>query len=215
MASHHPPETSRFNKSQHVKYWLRCLKTFLPTLYQSNDSSRMTLAFFTLSSLDLLDALNTRTTALERKAYVDWIYQCQHPTGGFRGFTGTKFGLSRNEHNACWDPANLAATYFALVALMILEDDLERVRVSECLGWLRQLQQDDGSFGEGITVKGRVAGGQDVRFCYCAAAVRWILRQTGRCTLDMDEEDVNVGNLASFIVSVQVREISAPRSCVR
>ena len=202
MAPQSAVDSSTFNKKQHIKYWLRCLKTHLPTLYQSNDSSRMTLAFFILSALDLLDALHTNTSDEERKAYVDWIYRCQHPNGGFRGFTGADMGSLREEQNQCWDPANLAATYFALGALMILGDNLEKVKKSECMRWLRQLQLEDGSFGEAQLTEGRIVGGRDVRFCYCAAAVRRILKQYRPSTVG--DDDVDVDSMEKFILSLQV-----------
>ena len=165
----------------------------------------MTLAFFILSALDLLDVLHTHTSAEERKAYVDWIYRCQHPSGGFRGFTGADVGALRDEQNQGWDPANLAATYFALAALMILGDDLKKVKVSECLHWLRQLQLEDGSFGEAQKKKGRVIGGRDVRFCYCAAAVRRILKQYGPSAVGGVVSDIDVETMERFILSLQVR----------
>lgn len=51
-----------FNTERHVKYYLRCLKTFLPTAYISNDSNRMLLAYLTLSGLDVLGVLQSKTT---------------------------------------------------------------------------------------------------------------------------------------------------------
>src|SRR5262245_11452053 len=112
-------ELSAFRKDRHIRYFLRCLKTVLPTEYMSNDSNRMTLAFFTIAGLDLLGILDTNTTPAERKGYIDWIYHCQVPSGGFRGFTGTDFGAEkRTFDNECWDPANLPATYFALATLL-------------------------------------------------------------------------------------------------
>lgn len=207
MAPERAFDLSTFHKAQHIKYWLRCLKTHLPTLYQSNDASRMTLAFFILSALDLLDALHTHTSSEEREAYVRWIYRCQHPNGGFRGFTGADVGPLRDVKNEGWDPANLAASYFALAALMILGDNLEKVKVTECLTWLRQVQLEDGSFGEAKAKEGRIVGGRDVRFCYCAAAVRWILRHNAPSTVDDAENDIDVGNLQKFILSLQVRYV--------
>lgn len=194
-----------FNKAQHIKYWLRCLKTHLPTQYTPNDSQRTTLAFFILSALDLLGVLHERTSEAERAAYIDWIYRCQHPDGGFRGFTGTDVGEARNAGNSCWDPANVAATYFSLAALTVLGDGLQRVRRRECLKWIKSLQLADGSFGEALGESGKVEGGMDVRFCYCAAAVRWMLR-----LVSYEEEvnivDINVEALVGFITSSQVRD---------
>jgi geranylgeranyl transferase type-1 subunit beta len=86
--------------------------------------------------------------------------------------------------------ANIAATSFALLLLALLTDEensdtafsgVDRVRT---LQWLRRLQRDDGSFGEvlvQVPEKGdketyMVAGGRDMRYCYFAAMIRWMLR---------------------------------------
>ena len=204
MSSSTLPDRSLFTKERHIKYWLRCLKTYLPNAYTSNDSNRMTLAFFTVSALDLLGVLHEKTTSSERRDFVDWIYLCQHPSGGFRGFTGTKFGCgARRDETGRWDPANLAGTFFALMALAVLGDDLTRVGRRECLIWLTKLQCDDGSFGEMLGEGATIEGGQDVRFCYLAAAVRWVLRGTGEGLEDV--EDIDVDNLAIFVMASKVR----------
>jgi len=176
MADLATPEAAVLIKARHVKYWLRCLKTLLPHHYTGNDSNRMYLAFLILCALDLLSALDTALTPEERRSYTDWIYHCQHPNGGFRMWPGTDFGPLANEGNAAWDPANLPATYFALTSLIILNDDLGRVKRGPTLAWLRTLQRaDDGSFGE-TSVNGHIEGGRDPRFAYCATGVRYILR---------------------------------------
>ncbi|KAL9638349.1 MAG: hypothetical protein Q9204_001537 [Flavoplaca sp. TL-2023a] len=192
---------SEFNKSTHIRYFLRCLKTFLPTAYTSNDSQRMTLAFFVLCGIDLLGALDTNITADERAGYVDWIYGCQHPHGGFRGFTGANLGEERTMDNEYWDPANIAATYFALASLAILGDDLTRVNRAPCLRWLKRLQLSDGTFGEALGPGGEADGGRDMRFCYCAVIIRWILAGETR-----DEEDIDVDGLVRFIEASQTYE---------
>ncbi|KAI4186920.1 MAG: hypothetical protein L6R41_003150 [Letrouitia leprolyta] len=191
------------NKSSHVRYFLRCLKTLLPTAYTSNDSQRMTLAFFILCALDILDALDSNTNEAEKTAFIDWIYRCQHPDGGFRGFTGADLGAKKNQENQCWDPANIAATYFALTSLAILGDDLGRVKRKECLKWLKRLQLQDGTFGEALSVGGEVRGGRDMRFCYCAAAIRWILDND-----DGEISDIDVDKLMSFFEASQVSSLS-------
>ncbi|TKA63719.1 hypothetical protein B0A49_06955, partial [Cryomyces minteri] len=190
-----------FDTKRHVTYWLRCLKTFLPNVYTANDSNRMTFAFFVVSALDLLDCLVPHTTAAEREGYAQWIYHCQHPAGGFRAFPGTDFGERRSAQNECWDPANLPATYFALATLLVLGDDLERVKRRECLAWLAKLQRPDGGFGETL-VNGRIEGGSDTRFGYCATGVRWILRGTVEGPVE-GVEDVNVDQ---FVQCVRLSE---------
>lgn len=192
-----------FTKDRHVKYFLRCLKTFLPSPYLASDSNRALLAFFIVSGLDILGALESNTTPDERKAYIEWIYHCQVPSGGFRGFTGTHFGLDkRSPDNEVWDPANLPATFFFLVLLLVLGDDLSRVKRKECLQWLRAMQRADGSFGEVLGTAGTVEGGRDLRFCCVAAGTRCILRghESGE-----DVEDINVNALVAFVEACQVR----------
>ncbi len=189
------PDRSVFNKQKHIKYWLRCLKTHLPTAYSPNDSQRVTLAFFILSALDLLGALHTHTTPVEREEYVGWILRCQHPGGGFRGFTGTMMG---EDHRFCeWDAANLPATYFALAGLAILGDGFDRVKRRECLEWVRGLQRANGSFGEGMGKEGKIEGAEDMRFAQLAAGVRWFLRRGETANAD----DINVEGLVGWIES--------------
>ena len=189
-------------RDRHSKYWLRCAKTFLPEAYTSNDSNRMTLAFFIVSALDLLDLLESKIEAKERDSWINWIYSCQLDSGGFRGFTGAKIGhkfrVLENEH---WDPANVPATFFALVTLLILRDDLSGVRKQECLAWLPKVQRADGSFGETLGENESIEGGSDLRFCCCAAGIRHILR--GR--RDMAVKDLDVDRLLAYIASCQVR----------
>lgn len=192
----------KLDVAKHTKYFLRTLKTFLPTAYQSNDSNRMSLAFFTLSGLDLLGSLHTNTTQEQRTDYIDWIYSNQHPDGGFRAFPGTDFGDRATAQNACWDPANLPATFFALCSLLILGDDLSRVDRQKCLQWLVRLQRPDGSFGETL-VNDTINGGTDSRFGYCATGVRYVLR--GTYEGDMDAcPDINLDNFVTCIRSAEV-----------
>lgn len=200
-------DTPLFLKEKHITYWLRCLRSPLPHQYTSNDSNRMTLAFFTISALDLLGVLYTRTTVTEREEYVSWIYRCQHPGGGFRGFPGTDFGAKATAENAVWDPANVPATYFALAALVILGDDLTRVDRKACLTWLRTVQRPDGSFGEGVGADHRVEGGMDTRFGYCAMVIRWILRGNVSGEVE-DVPDVKTDEMVECIHRSQV-------SCLR
>ena len=66
----------------------------------------MSLAFFALSTLELLGALDdtvddtdhgtgSALSRAEKAAYADWIYAQQHPDGGFRGspFVGLEVRL--------------------------------------------------------------------------------------------------------------------------
>ncbi|KAF7597439.1 hypothetical protein BBP40_003686 [Aspergillus hancockii] len=192
-----------FNKERHIKYFLRCLKTFLPHLYTSNDSNRILLAYFTVAGLDLLGELHNRTTPEERLGYIEWIYHCQVPSGGFRGFTGTNFGSERRTPaNEAWDPASIPSTFFALVILVTLGDDLSRVMRTECLQWLSKMQRENGSFGEVLGTDGNIEGGGDLRFCCFGAGTRYILRGKG----GHDPEgikDIDMDKLVAFIDACQ------------
>ncbi|KAB2572272.1 Geranylgeranyl transferase type-1 subunit beta [Lasiodiplodia hormozganensis] len=168
---------AQLSTPRQLTYWKRCLKTYLPHLYTSNDCNRMTLAFFIVAALDLLGAVRESCTEQERQDYIAWVYRNQHPDGGFRAAPAMDLAGARSADNGHWDPANLPATYFALQTLLVLGDDLQRVKRRECLQWLPRLQRpDDGSFGETLGEGGRIEGGHDTRFIYCAAGVRWILR---------------------------------------
>ncbi|KMU88764.1 geranylgeranyltransferase type I [Coccidioides immitis H538.4] len=193
-----------FWKDRHIKYFLRCLKTLLPHQYTPNDSNRMTLGFFIVAGLDLLGFLHASLSESERRAYANWVYHCQLSSGGFRGFTGTKFGDDdqRTAANEAWDPANLPATFFALVTLLILGDDLTRVRRKECLRWLRTMQREDGSFGEVLGANGQIEGGSDLRFCCCAAGIRYMLRGKDAEYLK-DVDDIDIRRLATYVEKCQ------------
>lgn len=198
-------ETATFHKERHVKYWLRCLKTVLPNGYQSADSSRLSLGFFTLAALDLLDVLDTHLTPIERQGYIDSIYHCQLPTGGFRSSPVHDLGDRGCQENACWDPPTIPMTFFALQSLLILGDDLSRVRRSDTLQWLPKLQRPDGGFGELLGPGEHIEGSNDLRFCCCAAGIRHVLR--GQYPVQ-GLPDINTELLASYIASCEVSVLS-------
>lgn len=169
------PET-QLNYARHIKYWRRNLKTLLPHFYTSNDANRMLLALFTVSALDILGDLDAALSDEERQGHIDWVYSCQLPEGGFRPWPGSNFGGLRNDENKRWDPAHIPGTFFALLTLVVLGDDLERVKRREILAWLVKMQRPEGSFGETLGEDGFVHGGNDSRFGFMAAAIRWTLR---------------------------------------
>ena len=195
---------SKLDKERHIKYWLRCLRSLLPTAYTSTDSSRMTLAFFILSALDLLGA--DVPSATERTSMQSWILKCQHPNGGFCGSPNHRYPdgyyVDVGQGERLMDPANLPATYFAILSLSYV-GSFEGIMRSKCLRWLKSLQRDDGSFGELVTEDGRIHGGKDMRYCYVATAIRWML---GGDELSGEEieDDIDVEKLVDHIRSGQV-----------
>lgn len=121
---------------------------------------------------------------------------------------GTDFGERANEANAKWDPANIPATYFALASLLILGDDLKRVRRKDTLRWVYAMQRDDGSFGETL-VEGRREGGRDPRFGYCATGIRHILRGARPPgPIDVDGESIDDIDLNKYVKCIRNSEVS-------
>jgi geranylgeranyl transferase type-1 subunit beta len=224
MANAHDPP---LDVELHLRYWAMCFRAPLPHHYLGNESNRMALAYFMVSSVDLLtppDHPKPILPAAERPRLREWILAHQHASGGFCG--SPSLVLPVGEHRG-WDfanqtpepdksgHANLASTAFALQLLAILADDdtaasayagVDRART---LGWLRRLQREDGSFGETLVeLPGRgwfVGGGYDMRYSYLAAMVRWILRGDVQPGDDAWVEDFDTGKMVEYIKNTQVR----------
>uniref|UniRef100_A0A8C2NS07 Geranylgeranyl transferase type-1 subunit beta n=1 Tax=Capra hircus TaxID=9925 RepID=A0A8C2NS07_CAPHI len=141
-----------FLRDRHVRFFQRCLQV-LPERYSSLETSRLTIAFFALSGLDMLDSLDV----VNKDDIIEWIYSLQVlPTEdrsnlnrcGFRGssYLGIPFNPSKNPGTAHpYDSGHIAMTYTGLSCLVILGDDLSRVNKEACLAGLRALQLEDGS----------------------------------------------------------------------
>jgi geranylgeranyl transferase type-1 subunit beta len=152
-----------------------------------------------------------------------WVLSHQHPGGGFSGSISLVFPLQEYDE---WDfetesrsleesgLASIAATLFALQLLALLADD-ESVRQAfkgvdrkKTLAWLKRLQREDGSFGEALRCLPNqgwfIAGGYDMRYCYIAAAIRWILRGDVEKGDPRWVEDIDVEGLVGYIRRSQV-----------
>jgi geranylgeranyl transferase type-1 subunit beta len=207
-------EEPKLQIEKHIKYWHRCLKSLLPTQYTSTDSSRMTLGFFILSALDLLNVGAENLPAKDRRDLRNWILKCQHPNGGFCGSPNHRYpdayytdvGNGRQQ----MDPANLPATFFAILSLSYV-GSLDGVKRDACLKWLKSLQREDGSFGELITQEGVIEGGRDMRYCHVATMIRWMLRGDVEDGDVPAEEDINVDKLVDHIRAGQVHSDGVQR----
>lgn len=224
MDPYDPP----LDTARHLRYWQRCLRTLLPHHYTSMDSTRLSLAFFVLASIDLLSPRTTAPpakpvlTPADRRRLRRWVLSCQHPDGGFCGSPTHVFPRATQTADHDSENAHIGGTYFALLLLAILAPDdddagaagafagVDRVRT---LRWLRRLQRpEDGSFGEAVydppviphadkDTKDTpiVAGGRDMRYCYLAAAVRWMLRGNRDPSDDEYVPDIDVSALVAHI----------------
>ncbi|KAM3563004.1 hypothetical protein ARSEF4850_002545 [Beauveria asiatica] len=189
---------------RHIKYWKRCHSSYLPAPYTANDSTRLTLACFIVSSLDLL---RSPLTAEERAAIQAWVLSLQHPDGGFCGSaTHAPAGASAGD-------ANLAATFFALVLLALAavggrqeESAFSGVKRTRLLRWLRRLQRnEDGAVGQ-MLWEGEPVGGHDVRNSYMAAGIRWMLRGDVEKGGEGWVEDLDLDKLVGFIANTQTHD---------
>ncbi|KAL2194076.1 terpenoid cyclases/protein prenyltransferase alpha-alpha toroid [Corynascus similis CBS 632.67] len=223
---------------RHLKYWKMCLQAPLPIHYLSNEGVRMTLAYFIVNSIRILEGgRDVESSSLERKPPLippqdhrrlrQWILSHQQPGGGFAPSSTL---LYPSQDYQSWEAetgaeeregaglANLPATLFALQLLALLADEdddddggarsaFDGVDRVQTLRWLRRLQRPDGSFGEVLKLlpgKGWfVGGGYDMRYCYIAASIRWMLRGDVKEGEEGWVEDFDTQGLARYILGSQ------------
>ncbi|KAI9331526.1 geranylgeranyltransferase type I beta-subunit-like protein [Zopfochytrium polystomum] len=188
-----------------AKYFRRCLN-ILPEPYTDLDASRLAAAFFGLSGLDLIGALDNEVKPLVKADWIDWIYAQQvlplkgsdsdnPPPSSRYGFrSGPWSGVKHDPHATHTEPlpydaSHLAMTYTALANLLILGDDLSRVNRKAITVSLRKLQQEDGCF-----LSSEYSGESDMRFLYSACASSFILN---------DWSGIDVNRAVDYIVKSQ------------
>lgn len=165
----------------HIKYLRSCL-ALLPEHYSVMDSNRLPVLFFTLSGLDLLNALDKLED--DKIKIIDWIYSLQvlpdenmDPSDvkkcGFHGghFLDGKFDPAGSFTTSnLYEGSHTTMTYTALLCLLILGDDLSRVNKKAIIEGLKFLQLENGSF-----YPHHEGGESDMRFLYCACCISYIL----------------------------------------
>uniref|UniRef100_A0A8B9NE42 Prenyltransferase alpha-alpha toroid domain-containing protein n=1 Tax=Accipiter nisus TaxID=211598 RepID=A0A8B9NE42_9AVES len=72
LSSSGEAERLDFLRERHVRFFQRCLQ-LLPERYSSLETSRLTIAFFALSGLDMLDSLDV----VNKDDIIEWIYSLQ------------------------------------------------------------------------------------------------------------------------------------------
>lgn len=175
---------------KHKEYFRRSLD-LLPSDAAVYDNSRLTILYFSLVGLDILDGLDTLDD--QRKAdMVEWVYRlqlvpadnCPANKCGFMGST-TVIHLKNHPGSEKYCESNVAMTYMALCILVTLGDDLSRVNRSAVLQGVASLQRPDGSFKSNYE-----RGESDLRFVYCSLAICHILN---------DSSTINVDSALKFI----------------
>jgi geranylgeranyl transferase type-1 subunit beta len=162
------------NKSKHVQFFQRHLGC-LPHHYTATDASRMTLIYFCLAALELLGQ-SVAFDSEGRQACLDWIYAQQvlskdRSFAGFRGspLSGASFDpesvlplINRSINRQLtrifqivvrkslavseYDVPHLTMTYTAIASLLILRDDLSKLRKMEIIAHVKLLQLPDGRY---------------------------------------------------------------------
>ncbi|KAM7285872.1 geranylgeranyl transferase type-1 subunit beta [Ixodes scapularis] len=167
-----------FLRSHHVRYFQRCLKV-LPCAFATLDDVRMTIAYFAVSGLDLLNAFDEIE---DPNTIIEWIYSLQVLPDS-KGTNVHRCGFRGSQANGCcngdgdsagtsheFDSGHIAMTYTALLTLVILGDDLSRVDKFALLRALKALQKKTGSFSASVN-----GSEDDMRFVYCASAICYML----------------------------------------
>ncbi|VVC33164.1 Terpenoid cyclases/protein prenyltransferase alpha-alpha toroid,PFTB repeat [Cinara cedri] len=180
----------QFAFEQHKNYFLHSLDQ-LPSKSAIFDNSRITMLYFELIGLDILDALESLTDQ-HKKEIVNWVYKlqlvpnenCPEQKCGFMGST-TVINLKTYPKCDKYCESNVGMTYMALCILITLGDDLSRVNKSAILWGVGSLQKSDGSFRSNYE-----NGENDLRFMYCSLAI---------CNILNDWSTINVNNAIQFI----------------
>ncbi|KAG6441552.1 hypothetical protein O3G_MSEX001911 [Manduca sexta] len=162
---------------QHVKYFMRFLNILPPSL-SSHDTTRVTIAYFSVAGLDVLGSISSMSLEL-RSRIIDWLYRLQvHPykeTGnmsicGFQGSSTINMDLEVTDSMCHYRCGHLAMTYTGLCILLALGDDLSRLNRKAIVEGVKALQTVEGNFA--ATLSGCES---DMRFVYCAACISYIL----------------------------------------
>lgn len=181
---------SPFKPEQHKKYFRRSLD-LLPGESAVFDYSRLTILYFVIVGLDILDDLGSLTDA-HKNDIIEWVYRLQLvPSDNCPvhkcGFMGSTTVIHLKNHPGCdkYCESNVAMTYMALCILITLGDDLSRVEKSAVLRGVGSLQKSDGSFKSNYEY-----GESDLRFVYCSLAI---------CNILNDSSNIDVDGAIKFI----------------
>ncbi|CAF0826764.1 unnamed protein product [Brachionus calyciflorus] len=181
-----------------VKY-LRQTLCVLPSAVITLDTSKVLLAYFAVSGLDILNKLDQLPHS--RESLIDWIYNhqisetiCGIDIGicGFRGSTTLVTDKIKNVQNHEYDCSHLTMTFSALNALLTLGDDLSRINKKAILTSIQALQLLDGS----LTATSQDYE-NDVRFLYSACCICYILN---------DWSFIDIERAYSFLLSCMTYE---------
>ncbi|CAN1174020.1 Geranylgeranyl transferase type-1 subunit beta [Linum perenne] len=142
---------SSFDRERHLTY-LRMMYQMIPYHYQSQEINRITLAYFAISGLDIIGALDT----VDRDEVASWVLSLRAQprdvseinNGEFYGFNGSRSSQfpSGNSRGFSGNHSHLASTYCALAILKTVRHNLFNIDWTPLLMSMRNLQQPDGRY---------------------------------------------------------------------
>ncbi|KAJ3073743.1 Geranylgeranyl transferase type-1 subunit beta [Podochytrium sp. JEL0797] len=176
----------RKEDTRYFKYGL----SLLPHYLTEYDTSRMAMAFYAISGIDICGALPDAISDKNRADWIDWVYAQQVVPSwdvdnedapadvdwtifGFRGSPSSGRPHAPHQTTAehwCHDTSHIAMTYTALAILVILGDDLSRVNRKGIVNSLKHSQTESGSF-----IASADSPESDMRFLFAACAISSLL----------------------------------------
>lgn len=185
---------------KHIKYFKRNLDS-LPNAYTCYDSSHVSLVFFCLAGLKLLNGLDD-IPSQDRLNWIEWIYKHLVGSQNCKGFRGSlSHQLDENIGDSLYDPPNLSCTYFCLASLCILQDRSLPTRIDRraFLQYLKLCQRPDGGFNGVYHSSTGPFGDGDARYIYVASAVRRILGCDDSCqSFDVEKAYLFIKSTLSY-----------------
>ncbi|EMG48512.1 CDC43 Geranylgeranyl transferase type-1 subunit beta [Candida maltosa Xu316] len=185
---------------KHGKFFNRCL-IGLPSAAQSEDSNKLAIIYFCLHGLQLIN--NFKFSDVELQYYRDFIYnQFMMENDEFIAFRSTHY--FKNITN--YDLPNLSSTLFALYILLILKSPYhEKINRRKVLNFLIKSQVKEGPNKGGFVPtlhyedgEYRQFGEPDLRVCYVALGIRYLLKcHEGNLE---DGLDIDLDSLLKFIL---------------
>ncbi|KIJ54512.1 hypothetical protein M422DRAFT_152995 [Sphaerobolus stellatus SS14] len=199
-------QNAALSRSPHASHLIRCI-TGLPGTKADLDTSRVGVAYYCLSGLDLLNSLegNKKIFWQDLIDWKDWLWQqfIEREAGsGFRTGTSKLQMLPELRHiqpikdsSRDYDQPHLIMTYTALLSLSILRDDFSRLDHAGILKFLKSTQHLDGSFSS-LPI-GTISSESDLRLTFCAFAI---------CSMLDDWSHIDVDNAIRFIQQCRTYE---------
>ncbi|XP_073123850.1 geranylgeranyl transferase type-1 subunit beta [Henckelia pumila] len=177
---HRDPDSLFFDRDRHICF-LEMMYQLLPAPYQDQDINRLTLAYFVVSGLHILRAIDR----VDKEVVIDWVLSLQAlpknagnlEKGQFYGFHGSRssqFQSNSNrpsEQTQILNGSHLASTYCALAILKIVGYNLSLIDSESLLKSMKNLQQPDGCY-----MPIHTGAEKDLRFVFCAAAICSMLK---------------------------------------